>query len=337
MPRQSVLPSSLWRQSNCMPMHIPKTGCFRFLITSSSPRSWRYCMVLPASPCPGNTTLSELFRTAGSSVMIGSAPSLRSALSTERMLPALYFTIDICIICCKVTNKKWYTADWKTIFWQSRTYIRTFYHKLKSEHIFCFVQSDTFRFVCWCLFLWSWRGLNPRPNKEAMCFLHAYFSFGFRAATRPELPRRNLILCEFHQGCEAIDDYSWICCAACLTVSGRELSGRRLVPMSNKGIKLTYCASVYAARAKVLLPDKLYDAVIKEPIINALHAYTPPRLAVKSMSAPWEVWCCPPLVWPRWTDVFWHLILMYRCMDPFRHQTLILWVCLHGVTNQCRG
>lgn len=59
--------------------------------------------------------------------------------------------------------------------------------------------------------------------------------------------------------------------------------------MSNKGIKLTYCASVYAARAKVLLPDKLYDAGIKEPIIDALHAYTPPRLAVKSMSAPWEV------------------------------------------------
>ena len=23
-------------------------------------------------------------------------------------------------------------------------------------------------------FLWSWRGLNPRPNEEAKCFLHAY-------------------------------------------------------------------------------------------------------------------------------------------------------------------
>jgi hypothetical protein len=24
------------------------------------------------------------------------------------------------------------------------------------------------------LFLWSWRDLNPRPNKQQKCFLHAY-------------------------------------------------------------------------------------------------------------------------------------------------------------------
>lgn len=31
------------------------------------------------------------------------------------------------------------------------------------------------------LLWWSWRDLNPRPNVELMCFLHAYSSVGFRA------------------------------------------------------------------------------------------------------------------------------------------------------------
>ena len=33
--------------------------------------------------------------------------------------------------------------------------------------------------------LWSWRGLNPRPNREIPSFLHAYPSLSFRAKTRP--------------------------------------------------------------------------------------------------------------------------------------------------------
>ena len=44
------------------------------------------------------------------------------------------------------------------------------------------------RFVC----VWSWRELNPRPNKETICFLHAYLSLDFRATARPELPTMTL-------------------------------------------------------------------------------------------------------------------------------------------------
>ena len=36
--------------------------------------------------------------------------------------------------------------------------------------------------------LWSWRGSNPRPNREPICFLHVYFRLHCRAAARPEPP-----------------------------------------------------------------------------------------------------------------------------------------------------
>ncbi len=42
------------------------------------------------------------------------------------------------------------------------------------------------------LFLWSWRVSNPRPNKEIIRFLHAYFGLNFRDVTRPKLPITSL-------------------------------------------------------------------------------------------------------------------------------------------------
>ncbi len=37
-------------------------------------------------------------------------------------------------------------------------------------------------------FGWSWWDSNPRPHKETIRFLHAYFSLHFRDMTRPEPP-----------------------------------------------------------------------------------------------------------------------------------------------------
>ncbi|EJX02965.1 hypothetical protein EVA_08921 [gut metagenome] len=37
-------------------------------------------------------------------------------------------------------------------------------------------------------FLWTRRGLNPRPNGEPISFLHAYLRLDFRAHARPKLP-----------------------------------------------------------------------------------------------------------------------------------------------------
>ena len=36
--------------------------------------------------------------------------------------------------------------------------------------------------------LWSWRGSNPRPNREPICFLHVYSSLHFSATARPGPP-----------------------------------------------------------------------------------------------------------------------------------------------------
>lgn len=39
---------------------------------------------------------------------------------------------------------------------------------------------------------WSWRDLNPRPNKELICFLHAYLRLSFREWARPKPPTQTL-------------------------------------------------------------------------------------------------------------------------------------------------
>ena len=42
------------------------------------------------------------------------------------------------------------------------------------------------------IFQWSWRESNPRPNKEAIRFLHAYSGLDFRDESRPGLPNPSL-------------------------------------------------------------------------------------------------------------------------------------------------
>ena len=37
-----------------------------------------------------------------------------------------------------------------------------------------------------------WRGLNPRPNRDVLCFLHAYSSLRFRILARPGPPTNTL-------------------------------------------------------------------------------------------------------------------------------------------------
>ena len=39
---------------------------------------------------------------------------------------------------------------------------------------------------------WSWRELNPRPNRETIRFLHAYLGLHFRATARPKPPTATL-------------------------------------------------------------------------------------------------------------------------------------------------
>ena len=47
---------------------------------------------------------------------------------------------------------------------------------------------------------WSWRGLNPRPNRDILCFLHAYSGLDFRALARPGPPTTALFSESFIKG-----------------------------------------------------------------------------------------------------------------------------------------
>lgn len=56
-------------------------------------------------------------------------------------------------------------------------------HSILSEksHIFKvpFLLQEHALLVMFCKRLWSWRGLNPRPNRDVLCFLHAYLRLVF--------------------------------------------------------------------------------------------------------------------------------------------------------------
>ena len=48
-----------------------------------------------------------------------------------------------------------------------------------------------------CLFLWSWRESNPRPNRETIRFLHAYSGLRFSCCGKTRTTNHNLISLDF--------------------------------------------------------------------------------------------------------------------------------------------
>ena len=89
-----------------------------------------------------------------------------------------------------------------------------------------------------------------------------------------------------HCHIKAYNNYFRICCTAWLTASEKGLSGRWPVPSPCGGIKLTYYTSVRQRARSCFRQINWTRADIKEPAINALHAYAPPLHAVKSVSTP---------------------------------------------------
>ena len=90
--------------------------------------------------------------------------------------------------------------------------------------------------VCraWLSSGWSWRESNPRPNEEAICFLHAYPCIGFRAvagAGQPTDALSSKCLTVGARPPQAIPDFP---APPCRRASGRELPGdvssQHLVP-----------------------------------------------------------------------------------------------------------
>src|SRR5687768_9332932 len=81
--------SSEKSHKTCTPRPMPKSGCVRFFIAESRPRSRKYRIALDASPTPGKITLSAEFKVSASSVKIGSDPKRLSAFLTDLTFPAL--------------------------------------------------------------------------------------------------------------------------------------------------------------------------------------------------------------------------------------------------------
>ena len=131
---------------------------------------------------------------------------------------------------------------------------------------------------------WTRRGLNPRPNKEAICFLHAYLRLNFREPTRPKPPigtlslkissctqgRTKLFPIYLHHHIKTLrKNSSWVMSRSNTCV----------------GIKLIYYTSIKQRERKCFRQLNFRKPRLKCPPSSALHAYIPHRLAVKSSLA----------------------------------------------------
>ena len=143
---------------------------------------------------------------------------------------------------------------------------------------------QTYHIVSLFFYKWTRRGLNPRPNKEAICFLHAYLRLNFREPTRPKPPigtlslkissctqgRAKLFPIYLHHHIKTLrKNSSWVMSRSNTCV----------------GIKLIYCTSIKQRERKCFRQLNFRKPRLKCPPSSALHAYIPHRLAVKSSLA----------------------------------------------------
>ncbi len=131
---------------------------------------------------------------------------------------------------------------------------------------------------------WKWRDSNPRPNKEPICFLHAYLGLDFRATARPKPPTIALsaTISFLHRSLQEpvlIFPHRLI-----LSASGRWLGAMsRFSTLCRNWANLLYFD--YAARATVLLPVIMANPINERCSCSAcLHTcstccqnQTPPR------------------------------------------------------------
>ena len=102
-------------------------------------------------------------------------------------------------------------------------------------------------------FLWRQRDSNPRPNKEPICFLHAYLGLDFRATARPKPLTIALSANISFQQCSLPKPVPIFPHRLTHSASGRWLGAMsRFSTLCRNQANLLYFD--YAARATVLLP-----------------------------------------------------------------------------------
>lgn len=133
------------------------------------------------------------------------------------------------------------------------------------------------------LHVWSRRGLNPRPNRETLSFLHAYLRLVFDRTAETRATRRGLILYKLQPKREAASAYLRICCTATRNASERGLSARCLVPAHRwQELSRPTVLQTKQRERKSFRQLNFREPRLKCPPTSALHAYPPLRPAVKS-------------------------------------------------------
>ena len=135
-------------------------------------------------------------------------------------------------------------------------------------------------------FLWTWRGSNPRPNGETICFLHAYFPIGLsgRVWGGNSLAQCRILL-NFICGTRLPPTISDMLHHADQEASGKTALGWCLVPAPGTGIKPIYYASIKQRERKNFRQINCYRPWLRWPPAGSPHAYIPSRPAVKSSQA----------------------------------------------------
>lgn len=93
-------------------------------------------------------------------------------------------------------------------------------------------------------YLWRWRDLNPRPNAELMCFLHAYSLIDFRDVAgqrQPTAPLSSKISEAYRGNQPPIPDLP---APPCRLVSGRRQSGDVLSLQLLRRLSVIYYSSI---------------------------------------------------------------------------------------------
>ena len=133
--------------------------------------------------------------------------------------------------------------------------------------------------------LWTRRESNPRPNEEAICFLHAYHCLGFRAQARPVPPTYALSSKNFIPIARPTGTISDFSAPPVQDASERLALGWCLVPAPCAGIKPIYYTSIKQREQTCFRQLNCWKPRLKCPLSGALRAYIPPRPAVKSSLA----------------------------------------------------
>ncbi len=130
--------------------------------------------------------------------------------------------------------------------------------------------------------MWSWRDSNPRPNKQYIRFLHAYFTIGFRLEAESKHPTSSLSSEVFESRPKLPKPYF------CITISQNQTPQNRafvrhLASLLSSGKRLkSYFIRIKLQERTLRCQLKLCSKGFKRSRYGSLHAYLPIDLAVET-------------------------------------------------------